>query len=117
MPSVAASLTAATAEGMGSRGTATGVPAPDQPIVRSLVTRLPADAEVWDPSYRPEPGWQFQDLQSLLVDRNRELQMAAADGWVLQTTVSISSPADGGVTILDTLWRSPLQAGGSSAAL
>jgi hypothetical protein len=79
---------------------------PAQPLVRTLVTRLPPYEEVWDSSYRPEPGWQFQDLESLLVDRNRELQSAATDGWLLQTTISVSSPVDGGVTIVDTLWRS-----------
>lgn len=80
------------------------------PVVRSLATHLPPYKEVWDPSFRPEPGWQNQNIETLLVDRNGELQAAALEGWVLQTTVSLTSPVDGAVTIIDTLWRAPNQA-------
>ncbi|MFF2053849.1 hypothetical protein ACFVU2_19750 [Leifsonia sp. NPDC058194] len=80
---------------------------PHLPLVRSLATHLPPYEEVWDPSFRPEPSWQYQNLETLLADRNRELQSAAVDGWVLQTTISLTSPIDGAVTIMDTLWRAP----------
>jgi len=83
-------------------------------MVRSLATHLPPYQEVWDPSFRPEPGWQYQNMETLLADRNRELQAAAADGWVLQTTVSLTSPVDGAVAIIDTLCR-PHQGQGTTS--